>query len=219
MSNAIGDERISAAMPTAARTVWKMHPLANPNAAASAAPSNTGSYAVAATPARYALERGAWGDAASLQVRPTRYAYADAMTWFARALGSARTHDPAGVKTAIDELQKGIDRLTQEKETYWAEQVTIQKIAATAWLALAEGRSSDALSSMREAADREDRTEKSAVTPGPLAPARELLGDMLVELNRPAEASVEYRATLLKEPGRRHALSRVAKAASRDEER
>ncbi|HVD92285.1 MAG TPA: hypothetical protein VNC21_08385 [Vicinamibacterales bacterium] len=192
---------------------------ANPNAAASAAPSNTGSYAVAATPARYALERGAWGDAASLQVRPTRYAYADAMTWFARALGSARTHDPAGVKTAIDELQKGIDRLTQEKETYWVEQVTIQKIAATAWLALAEGRSSDALSSMREAADREDRTEKSAVTPGPLAPARELLGEMLLQLDRPKDALPEFQKTMAKEPNRFRALAGAITAATKSGDR
>ena len=79
-----------------------------------------------------------------------------------------------------------------------------------AWLDLAEKRETDALGLMREAATREDATEKSAVTPGPLAPARELLGDMLMELNRPGEATAEYRATLKKEPNRRHALRRVA---------
>src|SRR6266446_55080 len=92
----------------------------------------------------------------------------------------------------------------------WAEQVAIQQIEAQAWLDLAEHRESDAMMHMREATAREDATEKSAVTPGPLAPARELLGDMLIELHRPAEAVVEYRATLQKEPNRRHSLRGVA---------
>ena len=78
-----------------------------------------------------------------------------------------------------------------------------------AWLDLAEHRENDALMRMREATTREDATEKSAVTPGPLAPARELLGDMLIDLNRPAEATAEYRATLKKDPNRRHDLRRV----------
>jgi hypothetical protein len=97
--------------------------------------------------------------------------------------------------------------LSVKGEGYWAEQVAIQHLAAQAWLDLAEHRQNEALMHMREAATREDATEKSAVTPGPLAPARELLGDMLMELNRPAEANAEYRATLQKEPNRRHALS------------
>ncbi|MGH7712576.1 MAG: hypothetical protein ACREOG_14895, partial [Gemmatimonadaceae bacterium] len=89
------------------------------------------------------------------------------------------------------------------------EQVAIQHLAAQAWLDLAEHREDDALRRMREAATREDATEKAATTPGPLAPARELLGDMLMELKRPNEAIAEYRATLRKEPNRRHALSRA----------
>jgi hypothetical protein len=188
---------------------------ANPNAAASAAPPTAGSYALAAIPARYALERGAWAEATRLQVRPSRYAYTDAITWFARALGSAHTGDVAAVKTSVDELQKAIDRLTQEKESYWAEQVTIQKIAATAWLALAEGRTSDALAGMRDAADREDRTEKSAITPGPLAPARELLGEMLLQIDRPKEALAEFQKTMAKEPNRFRALAGAAAAATK----
>jgi len=101
-------------------------------------------------------------------------------------------------------------------EGYWAEQVAIQHLAAQAWLDLAEQRPTAALARMREAATREDATEKSAVTPGPLAPARELLGDMLSQLNRPVEARAEDRATLKKEPNRRHALRSVRSPASRD---
>jgi hypothetical protein len=128
------------------------------------------------------------------------------MTYFARALGASHTGDLAKSKAAIDSLASIQQRLSAKGEAYWAEQVAIQNLGAQAWLALAEKRNSEALARMREAAAREDATEKSAVTPGPLAPARELLGDMLVALKRPAEASVEYRATLMKEPNRRHAL-------------
>jgi hypothetical protein len=138
------------------------------------------------------------------------------MTYFARALGASHTGDLVKARTAIDSLASIQQRLSAKGEAYWAEQVAIQLLGARAWLDHVEHRETDALARMREAAAREDATEKSAVTPGPLAPARELLGDMLMELNRPAEASVEYRATLQKEPGRRHALLRVNSAASRD---
>ena len=86
------------------------------------------------------------------------------------------------------------DTLTQAKETYWAEQVTIQKIGASAWLAWAEGKDARRSRDAR-AADREDRTEKSAVTPGPLAPARELLGEMLLEVKQPRRRSPSSRRT------------------------
>jgi hypothetical protein len=102
-------------------------------------------------------------------------------------------------------------RLSAKGEAYWAEQVAIQSLAAQAWVDLAEHRASEALILMREAATREDATEKSAVTPGPLAPARELLGDMLISLNRAEEARAEYRATLEKEPKRRRALNGSAR--------
>jgi hypothetical protein len=107
-------------------------------------------------------------------------------------------------------------RLVAKNESYWAEQVAIQHLAATAWLSFAERAPDVALMRMRQAADREDATEKAAVTPGPRAPARELLADMLVELDRPAEALVEYRAVLQREPGRRHTLRSIARLSSRD---
>ena len=186
----------------------------NAEAAASAAPPSAGSYAAAAIPARYALERGAWADAARLQPHPGRYAYADAVTWFARALGAARSRDVATTRAAVEELQKAVDRLAQAQDTYWMEQVTIQRLGASAWLALAEGRSADALTLMREAADREDKTEKAAVTPGPLAPARELLGEMFLELKQPKEALAAFQKTMAKEPNRFRAVAGAAAAAT-----
>jgi hypothetical protein len=182
----------------------------DPTAITGAAPGSAGVFALAAIPARWALERSAWAEAAALEPKPSDYPYTEAMTYFARALGASHTGDLAKTKAAIDSLASIQQRLSAKGEGYWAEQVAIQHLAAQAWLDLGEHRENDALTRMREAAAREDATEKSAVTPGPLAPARELLGDMLMALNRPAEATAEYRATLQKEPNRRHALRRVS---------
>ena len=186
----------------------------DPNAITGAAPGLGGVFAIAAIPARWALERGAWAEAAALEPKPSSYPYTEAMTYFARALGASRTGDLAKAKSSIDSLASIQQRLAAKGEAYWAEQVAIQHLGAQAWLAIAEHRENDALTLMREAVAREDATEKSAVTPGPLAPARELLGDMLMALNRPSEASAEYRATLQKEPNRRHALLRLRALAS-----
>ncbi len=181
----------------------------DPTAITGAAPGSAGVFALAAIPARWALERRAWAEAAALEPTASAFPYAEAMTYFARALGASRTRDLARAKVAIDSLASIQRRLSATGEAYWAEQVAIEHLAAQAWLDLAEGREAAALARMREAAAREDATEKSPVTPGPLAPARELLGDMLTELDRGAEARAEYRATLIKEPNRRHALRRV----------
>jgi hypothetical protein len=179
------------------------------NAVTGAAPGSAGVFALAAIPARWVLERSAWKEAAALEPKASTFPYTEAMTYFARALGASHTGDLAKAKAAIDSLMSIQQRLTAKGEAYWAEQVAIQNLGAQAWLDLAEKRNSEALARMREAATREDATEKSAVTPGPLAPARELLGDMLMALHRPAEARAEYRATLMKEPNRRHALQGV----------
>jgi tetratricopeptide (TPR) repeat protein len=181
----------------------------DPNAVTGAAPGSAGVFALASIPARWALERGAWSEAAALEPRASAYPYAEAMTYFARSLGASHTGDLPRARMAIDSLAAIQQRLGATGEGYWAEQVAIQQLAARAWLDLAEHRESDALARMQEAAAREDATEKAAVTPGPLAPARELLGDMLLELGRSTEAAAEYRATLRKEPNRRHALRRV----------
>jgi hypothetical protein len=181
--------------------------------AGNAAPPNAGYYALAAIPARYALERNAWVEAAALTPRQTPFAWADAVTHFARALGATRSGNAAAARRDIDRLAELRDVIKATNDAYWTEQVEIQRRAATAWAALAEGQPAEALALMREAADREDATDKSAVTPGPIKPARELLGDMLLELKRPAEALVEYETTLKKEPNRFRATYGAARAA------
>ncbi|MFL5571723.1 MAG: hypothetical protein ACJ772_14210 [Gemmatimonadaceae bacterium] len=181
----------------------------DPNAITGAAPGSAGVFALAAIPARWVLERRAWREAAALEPKTSDFPYTEAMTYFARALGASRIGELAKAKSSIDSLALIQQRLASKGEGYWAEQVAIQHLAAQAWLDLAEHREGDALAHMREAVTREDATDKSAVTPGPLAPARELLADMLMALNRPDEAKAEYRATLRKEPNRRHSLARL----------
>lgn len=181
----------------------------DPNAITGAAPGLAGVFALAAIPARWALERDAWAEAAALEPRASDYPYTEAMTYFARAEGASRIGDLTRVKSAIDSLGSIQQRLAAKGEGYWAEQVAIQQLEARAWLDFAEHRNDDALARMREAVVREDATEKNAVTPGPLAPAHEQLGDMLTDLGKNAEAKAEYRATLQKEPNRRRALRGV----------
>jgi tetratricopeptide (TPR) repeat protein len=180
---------------------------------ASAVPPAGGVFAIGAIPARYALERRAWAEAAGLTVEASKFAHADAMIWFAKALGAARTGDLKSARAAIDMLQQLQNRLAQAGESYWVEQVDIQRLGAAAWVALADGRTDEALATMRQAADREDRTEKSAVTPGPLAPAREQLGEMLLAVKQPALALAAFETTLKKEPNRYRALAGAADAA------
>ncbi|HKW01779.1 MAG TPA: hypothetical protein VJN96_18265 [Vicinamibacterales bacterium] len=186
----------------------------NLNAVNSAAPGSAGVFATAAIPVRWALEHRDWKAAAALEPKSTTLPYADAMTHFARALGGAHTGALAQAKASIDTLAQLRDRLTIANEAYWAEQVEIERLEASAFLALAEKRPDEALSLMRTAATREDATEKSAVTPGPVAPARELLGDMLLELKQPAAALKEYQAVMKKEPNRFRALYGAASAAA-----
>jgi hypothetical protein len=186
----------------------------DPKAITGAAPGSAGVFALAAIPARYALEREAWSEAAALQPKASAFPWTDAMTWFARALGAVHTRKFAVARAAVDSLDSIQRRVALSQEPYWAEQVAIQHLAALAWLDLGEGRRDSALARMRAAASREDATEKNAVTPGPLAPARELLADMLMEMNRPADALAEYRKTLIKEPNRHRATAGAARAAA-----
>jgi hypothetical protein len=171
-------------------------------------------FARAAIPARFALERHAWSDAAQLQPLSSSYPYTDAITWFARGLGAAHLKDSAAAQNAIDALTQLHEQLVAAKESYWANQVDIQRQEVIAWLSFANGKPEQALQQMRAAAEAEDKTEKNVVTPGPLAPARELLGDLLLQLNRPAEALHEYEATLTHEPNRFWSLYGAAKASA-----
>jgi len=183
------------------------------NAAGAAAPPSAGYYAWAAMPARYTLERNAWKEAAALTPRETTFPYADAITHFARALGAARTGNPAAAAQDVAKLVTLRDALQKANDAYWTGQVDIQRRIASAWIALAEGRQTEALSLLREAADLEDLTDKSPVSPGPIKPARELLGEMLLELKRPTEALKEFEATMAKEPNRFRDVYGAARAA------
>jgi len=185
----------------------------DPKGLGSAAPPSAGWFAYAAIPARWALERGAWAEAAALEPHASNLPYTEAVTYFARALGAARSGDLTAARASVAKLDELRAREAQMNEPYWTEQIAIQMRAASAWLAFADGRKNDALSEMRAAADAEDRTEKPAVTPGPLAPARELLAEMLIDLDQPAEALKEFEATLSKEPNRFRTLHGAARAA------
>ena len=172
-----------------------------------------GYFALAAIPARYALERQDWKQTRQLVLRETPFPHTDAMTWFARGLGAARMGQVPAAKESATALQQIQERLAKASENYWARQVEIQEIAVRAWAALAEGKKEEALRQMKSAAELEEGTEKSAVTPGPLAPARELLGEMLLALKEPAQAFEQFEATLKNEPGRFLALYGAARAA------
>jgi tetratricopeptide (TPR) repeat protein len=172
-------------------------------------------YALAASPARYMVERGDWQGAAGLEVRPTKFAHILALTHFARALGAARSGKPEAAKADVAKLAELRDKLRDAKDAYWSGIVDIQWQVANAWLLYAEGKYDDALKAMSAAADAEDKTEKSPVTPGPLAPARELLGAMLLERGMAKEALAAFDATLAKEPHRLGATIGAAKAAEK----
>jgi hypothetical protein len=185
----------------------------DPNATGAAAPGVAGVYASAAIPARYALERGAWAEAAALSPRPSAFPHTDAIIHFARALGAARSGNPKAAAADIERLAALRDALKTMQDAYWAEQVDIQRQVAIAWMTFAEGAKARGIELLRAAANAEDATDKSAVSPGPLAPARELLGYMLLEAERPADALVEFEATIKKEPNRFRGLYGGARAA------
>jgi hypothetical protein len=174
----------------------------------------TGSYAAAAMPARYALERADWRAAARLEPREDKFAFTVAMTHFARALGAARSGDPAGAQKDVERVAALGESLKQAKSAYWAGEVEVMRLAAVAWTALAQKNSELALETMRRAADLEDKSEKHIVTPARLLPARELLGDMLLELKRPVEALREYEASQTREPNRLRGYLGAGLAAS-----
>jgi hypothetical protein len=175
-------------------------------------------YATSTSPARYAVERHRWSEAAALPVPANtfpreRYAWTEANLHFARALGASRTGDIEAAQKDLQDLAAIEGLLIQENNKYWADQVNIQREIAAAWITLADGRPEDALQQMRSAADHEDRTDKHNVTPGVILPARELLGEMLLELKQPAKATIEFETTLRTAPNRFNSMSGAARAA------
>jgi tetratricopeptide (TPR) repeat protein len=190
-------------------------------------PTFQAAYAVAAIPARYALERGQWAEAAALPVVKAkggasdryvadRYAYAPAMTWYAKALGAARAGDVASAEVALAALGGEQQKLAQAPPPGpydWAGYVESQRLSAAGWIAHAKGRSDAAIDLLRQAAALEAKVGKHPVTPGSVLPARELLGDLLLELGRPREALAEYESSLVTTPNRLRSLEGAAKAA------
>jgi tetratricopeptide (TPR) repeat protein len=177
-------------------------------------------YAMGTSPARYAVERHQWSEAAALVVPPNtfpggRWAWTEANLHFARALGLSHTGKAEAARMEAQKLASLRDTLAQISDRYWADQVDIQREIAEAWITLAEGKSEDALRQMRSAAEHEDSTDKHNVTPGVILPAREMLGDMLLEVKQPAEALVAYESTLRTAPNRFNSLSGAARAAKR----
>jgi tetratricopeptide (TPR) repeat protein len=165
-------------------------------------------YALAAVPARFVLERGQWEDAAGLPLRPqadfpwSRYPQYEAITYFARGVGAARSGDAHAAHAARERLDELYEATLAADETYWATLVDAQRNAVSAWAAYAEGRHDEALNLLRTAADLEDSVDKHPVTPSDVLPARELLGDLLLKLDRPAEARRAYVAALEISPNR-----------------
>lgn len=173
---------------------------------------NAAFFAMAAMPARLMMERAAWDEGAALTPRKSSFPYTEAVTHFARAVAFARSGKPDQAAGDVEALKNGVEAL-RGKDAYWMEQVGIQRQAAEAWIAFAKGDREGGLLAMREAADREAKTEKHAVTPGPLAPAREQLAEMLLEMDRPAEALKEFEAVQMTEPNRFRAIYGAGRAA------
>ncbi len=174
-----------------------------------------GPYALAAMPARYAIERGDWKAALALEPNKTNILYATALTHFARAIGAARSGNVAVAEKDIQELARLRDELKAAKNDYWASEVEVSRLGASAWTSLAQGKKEDAFTLMQTAADAEDKNEKHIVTPGRILPARELFGEMLLELGRPADALKEFEASHKREPNRFRGYYGAAQAAER----
>ena len=175
-------------------------------------------YALAAIPARYALERGNWSEAAALQLTPpdlawAKFPQAESILVFARGLGAARSGNVAAAQVDVKRLQALKDALVASKNTYWAGQTDFQIATVNAWIALAEKRGDEALALMRGAAEAEEASDKHPVTPGNVVPSRELLGEMLLALDKPAAAQAEFDRSLRRDPNRLRGLTGAMRAA------
>jgi hypothetical protein len=173
-----------------------------------------GSYtALAAVPARFALERQMWKEAAALEPRGSQFPQAEAITYFARAMGAARSGDLAAADQELGKLKELHAALEKASQSYWAEQVEIQMLAASAWIAKAKGQKEEAVKFMRAAADLEDNSPKHIAMENRLYPMRELLGDLLLEEQQPGQALNEYEISFQSTPNRLRGLYGAAKAA------
>jgi hypothetical protein len=177
-------------------------------------------FAFAAIPTRYALERRRWADAAELVFHPQslswdKFPQAQSIVWFGRGLGAARGGQPAEARKNLARLEALRDAMTAAKNAYWANQAEIQRLAVAGWIARAEGKNDEAIALLRQAADREDATEKHPVTPGSIQPAREMLAELLLEVGQASQALAEFEASQRTDPNRLHGLAGAARAAER----
>jgi len=175
-------------------------------------------FAFTAIPARFVLERRQWAEAAELSLHPQslswqKFPQAESILWFARGLGAARGGNAADAKKDLARLEALRDGMTAAKNTYWADQAEIQRLAVAGWIARAEGRNDEALALLRWSADLEGGTEKHPVTPGSIQPAREMLAELLLELGQPAAALSEFEASQKTDPNRFHGLAGAGRAA------
>jgi len=175
-------------------------------------------FAFAAIPARYALERRQWVEAADLTLHPQslswqKFPQAESIVVFARGLGAARSGNASAAAREVARLEALRDGMKAAKNNYWADQAEIQRTAVAGWIARAEKREDEAVVLLRRAADLEAGTEKHPVTPGAIQPAREMLGELLLDLGRPNEALAEFEASQRTDPNRFHGLAGAARAA------
>jgi hypothetical protein len=177
-------------------------------------------YASAAMPARFALERGDWAAAALLELQPAREEFAwqnfpeaEAVNAFARGIGAARSGNPEAARKELVRFAALREAMVAQKKDYWVEQADIQVEAVSAWIARAEGRNDDALQGLRATADREDKTEKHIMMPGPITPVREMLGELLIDLGKPSVALMAFEQSQKTDPKRFRNLYGAARAA------
>jgi tetratricopeptide (TPR) repeat protein len=169
-------------------------------------------YAASAMPARYAIERGKWNEAARLVPIADTLPQAAAIRAWSRVVGFARSKQAAAAREEVAKLTSAFEQLRASGDKYWATQTHVQLNSALAWINQAEGKEDEALKLMCAAADEEDAVEKLPVTPGAIVPAREQLGDLLLELNRPADALKEFERVLAMTPQRRNAVAGADRA-------
>lgn len=175
--------------------------------------THTGDYALAAIPARYAIELGNWGEASGLKVREEGVPWAQAITWAAVGVGSARAGHPDRAAQAVQSIASLRDATVKQNNTYWSNQIEVQRREVTAWIAEKSGNGTDAIAAMQSAAELEETMDKNAVTPGAITPAREMLADLLLLEKQPQAALVNYEAVLKVAPNRFNALYGAAGAA------
>ncbi|WP_332879376.1 hypothetical protein [Massilia sp. S19_KUP03_FR1] len=185
----------------------------DPAHASGAAPASAAFFAYAAIPARFCLERRDWAAAIALKARPSPFPYADAITIFTQGLGAAHLKNAAIAEQSIAALADLRDRLRAANDSYWADQVEIQGLEVAAQWAVARGDIARGRALLLRAAAMEDVTELASITPGPFVPAREMLGELLLEATQPQLALAEFKSTLARQPHRFWSLYGAAKAA------